>query len=70
MKRLVILATLASMMAIWAGCASGDGVGITSAEREERHRRVRDFDKRSFNDDWDLFWLNDRPSRLTEWKVK
>jgi hypothetical protein len=70
MKRLVILVTLATMLALWAGCVAGDGVAITKTERAERHRRVRDLDCRMFNDDCDLFWLNDRPSRLTEWKVE
>jgi hypothetical protein len=70
MKRLVILAILATMMAVWAGCAAGDGVAITSTERAERHRRVRELDRRMLNDDWDLLWLNDRPTRFTEWKVE
>ena len=70
MKRLVILTTLAMMTAVWSGCAAGDGVAITKTEREERHRRVREMDKRMLNDDWDLLWLNDRPTRLTEWKVE
>jgi hypothetical protein len=51
-----------------AGC--GDGVALTRRERAERHKRILENDLQQFNDDWDLFWLNDRPSYMTPYRVR
>lgn len=51
-----------------SGC--GDGVAIDRRERAERHKRVLDLDMKSLNDDWDLIWLNDRPTYLTPYRIK
>lgn len=68
MKRVFLLLAVTCILASLAGC--GDGVAVTRSERQERHRRILDADLRQLNDDWDVLWLNDRPSRLTEWKVE
>lgn len=36
-------------------------------ERLTRIDRVFETDAQGFTDDWDLFWLNDRPTYLTRW---
>ncbi len=68
MRRLVIFAVLVLVGLVPLGC--GDGMASTHAERMERHRRIADIDQRQFIDDWDFFWHNDRPSRLTKWTTE
>jgi len=53
-------------MGLGAGC--GDGVAYTRREREQRWRQYFQDDMEQINDDFDLFMLNDRPSRLSRWK--
>jgi len=68
MKRLVLLAAVGAMVFLTTGC--GDGVAYTRQERAETHRRVLENDRKQLNDDWDAFWLMDRPGRLTWWRVQ
>ncbi len=53
-------------MALGTGC--GDGVAYTRREREQHWRQYFQDDMEQLNDDFDLFMLNDRPSRLSRWK--
>jgi hypothetical protein len=39
-------------------------------ERITRLDRVAETDAQLFVDDWDMFWLNDRPTYLTRWYVR
>ena len=48
------------------GCASGS-VAMTAHERQHQHDLVRTRDREALRDDWDMIWLNDRPTRLTRW---
>ncbi|NLX21168.1 MAG: hypothetical protein GXY55_05775 [Phycisphaerae bacterium] len=68
MKRVLIAAILLGLLSLAVGC--GDGVAITSRERQERHRRIMENDWKQLNDDWDSFWLMDRPGRLTWSRVE
>ena len=63
MKRLVLFAALAALAFSIAGC--GDGTAESKRERQERYKRVMNNEFKQINDDWDSFWLMDRPSRLT-----
>jgi len=63
MKRFVLLSALAALVLASIGC--GDGMAITSRERQERHRLILENDMKQINDDWDSIWLMDRPTRLS-----
>lgn len=66
MKRWIVSAILIGTMASFFGC--GDGVAYSRREREHRWRTYFEDDMKMINDDFDLFMLNDRPSRLSKWK--
>ncbi|NLX12272.1 MAG: hypothetical protein GXY44_01280 [Phycisphaerales bacterium] len=67
MKRwLWLLWLIIGSMVLSVGC--GDGVAYTRREREQRWRQYFQDDMEQLNDDFDLFMLNDRPSRLSRWK--
>ena len=68
MKRLVLLTILAGALTLTFGC--GDGMSITGRERQERYKQILDSDMKQINDDWNSFWLMDRPSRLTYSRVE
>ena len=67
MKRLLIL--LALLVATFvSGC--GPGMVHSASERKRRHRNIAELEARQINDDWDAFWMVDRPSRLTYWHLR
>jgi hypothetical protein len=68
MKRLVLFASLAALAFSICGC--GDGTAESKRERQERYKRVMNNEMKQINDDWDSFWLMDRPSRLTYSRVE
>lgn len=68
MIRWAVLLGICAATFMVAGC--GDGVALTRRERAERHKRILENDLQQFNDDWDLFWLNDRPSYMTPYRVR
>ncbi len=65
MKSLFVLFVLC--VAVWL---SGCGLGDTEHQRELRYKHVVDVNSRELIDDWDHFWLMDRPSRLTRWHLR
>lgn len=67
MRWAILVALLVSFLAS-AGC--GDGVALTRRERAQQHRRIYEMDMKQLNDDWDSFWLMDRPSRLSWTRVE
>lgn len=67
MQRWILMITLATMAGLAAGC--GDGMAKTRRERAEEYRHVVESDMKQLNDDLDSFWLMDRPSRLSWWRV-
>ena len=68
MKRLLVLLGLL-VVTFMSGCV-GPGMVHSSAERKRRHRNIAALEARQINDDWDTFWLVDRPSRLTYWHLR
>jgi len=67
MRVWILLVTVVAMVWTITGC--GDGVARSRRERAELHRRVLANDLKQINDDWDEFWLLDRPGRLSWWRV-
>jgi hypothetical protein len=65
MKRLLVLLILLAAMFL-AGC----GLVHTYGERERRYGNIADMQLRMAVDDWDYFWLAERPSYLTYWYVR
>jgi len=45
-------------------------VADTNAERQQRIKDVRNIEWRQFVDDWDVFWLQDKDSRLSEYPIR
>ena len=68
MKRWVIGSILATIVILQAGC--GDGIARTRRDRMHHYRRGFEQDMRMLVDDFDDIMLNDRPSRLSNWRVK
>ena len=64
MKRLLML------LVVWALTVGGCGMVDTYRQRENRYLNITGFQARQAVDDWDYFWLYDRPSRLTEWHLR
>ena len=52
------------------GVLSGCGWYSTSQERQRRYSETTNLNLRESVDDWDYFWLADRPSYLTYWNVR
>ena len=65
MKCLFVLIVLC--VAVWL---SGCGLADTENQRKLRYKHVVDANTRMLIDDWDHFWLMDRPSKLTHWHVR
>ncbi len=65
MKRMLLLALLALGFFV-TGC----GVVDTYAQRERRYCYITEYNLREAVDDWDYFWLADRPSYMTYWYLR
>ncbi len=64
MKRIaLVVVLLASML---GGC----GLVSSYQDRERRYYFVTGYNLREAVDDWDFFWLYDRPSYLTYWNLR
>lgn len=63
--KMVLLALCGAAIAASSGCGRVDNFD----ERHHRIMQVWEHDLRALNDDWDSFWLVDRPSRLTRYPV-
>jgi hypothetical protein len=64
MKRFLVVAILfASML---AGC----GMVSSYKDRERRYGAIVNYNMRGLVDDWDFFWLFDRPSYITYWNLR
>ena len=69
---ITITVVFAAIAVLSCGCASRDmpGMADTQLERQVRINSVKDTQRRQLVDDWDLFWLQDRPSRLSQFPVR
>jgi uncharacterized protein YceK len=65
MKRLVVLLVLLA-----AACLAGCGLVDTYEQRKRRYRTITKYHARMIVDDWDYFWLAERPSYLTYWHLR
>lgn len=68
MRRWVLLAIVALSSLMVTGC--GDGVALSREERFRNMKKGMELDARMLNDDWDLLWLNTRPSRLSRFRLE
>lgn len=64
MKRLLVA------LLLLVGVLSGCGLVSTCEERERRYCTITCLNLRESVDDWDFFWLYDRPSYLTYWNLR
>jgi len=62
MKRMLVL--LALLVGMMMGCS---GMVSTHKEQARRYRTIVNIDMRQIVDDWDYFWLADRPMYLSYW---
>ena len=51
-----------------SGCAAG--MVDTAPQRKRRIRNIVALEFRQLNDDWDSFWMLDKPSRMTYWHLR
>ncbi len=65
MKKLLILSVLVACI-----CMSGCSMTETTGERFQRYGNIVDIQSRQMTEDWDYFWLMDRPSNLSPWHVR
>jgi len=65
MKRLAVLVVL-----LVAACLAGCGLVHTHEERKRRYKSITKLNARMIMDDWDYFWLAERPSYLTYWNAR
>ncbi|MEX0776976.1 MAG: hypothetical protein WD042_14820 [Phycisphaeraceae bacterium] len=79
------MATMVVGAALLAGCGSKDritaegvranmspelqSVGDTAQQRKNRQARAVDTTLRAIHDDWDYFWLIDRPTNLSRYPI-
>jgi uncharacterized protein YceK len=64
MKRFLVLAVL--LASVMSGC----GLVSSYQDRERRYAAITNYNLREIVDDWDYFWLYDRPSYLTYWNLR
>jgi len=65
MKTLILLAVLAAVVVV--GCS---GLVDTPSQRHRRIMNSIEYDSHRIVDDWDHFWLADRPSYLSYWNIR
>jgi hypothetical protein len=65
MKTLLV-AMLLSLGILLGGCTMTE----TPTERNQRIVRGADIQSREMVEDWDVFWLVDRPTYLSPWYVR
>jgi len=64
MKRMALLLVL-----LVSSCLAGCGLVHTRQERHRRFKTISALQARMIVDDWDYFWMVDRPSYLTQWHI-
>jgi len=75
MKSVFLLAVFC-VAAVLVGCGErstyhlGDGMVDTHAQRQRRYANITEYQVRGFADDFDLFWLADRPSYQSYWHLR
>ena len=59
---------LTALFVSMTGCE--DGMADTRRERMHRVKVIFEKDMKQIADDWDMFMLNDRPSRFSYWATE
>jgi hypothetical protein len=71
---IILVVLLCGLAVVVSGCSapSGKVVGVTdtNAERQNRLTEVHNTGWREFVDDWDIFWLQEKPLRLSEYPIR
>ncbi len=65
MKRLLVL-----LVVLAGACLAGCGLVDSQQERKRRYKTIVQLQSRMIVDDWDYFWLADKPSYLSPWQVR
>jgi len=66
----VILTVIMSVFVLLpCGCSSYEQMGETAAEGRRRHQRNLRLNQQQIMADLDMFWLVDKPSRLTDKRI-
>ena len=65
MKRLILL-----LVVLVGACLAGCGLVHTHDERKSRYKSIVKLQARMMVDDWDYFWLAERPSYNTYWYLR
>ena len=67
----MLFIVLLGMVFVFCGCGKNwHGLGETAAERNRRKTLKYSIEQQQLVDDVDLLFMNDRPSRLTKYKVR
>ena len=67
MRTLLLVGLVAMLLTATNGCSS---VTDTPEEIKATQKQMYDLDFRQMTDDWNYFWLVDRPYRLTRWHMR
>ncbi len=68
MKHFLLLTIGGLLIALQPGCTT-DGVAYDGNQRMQNFKEQAEMDARMLNDDIDLLLLNERPSRLSRFRV-
>lgn len=75
-RRVLLCAALGAVSLAGFGCtntmwayphAGNETLGMSAEDHYHHVKRISDIDRRALQDDWDVFWMTDRPTRLTRW---
>lgn len=65
MKRFLLCAAL--LAALLIGIVGCETTIRSEEQRSAHHRRIMENDLKLLVEDWDMFWMVDRPTRLSKW---
>jgi hypothetical protein len=65
----IVKVMLAVIVFVFCGCSSYEQTGETAAEGRRRHIRNSRINQQQLMADLDMFWLIDKPSKLTDKRI-
>ncbi len=69
LRRVALAVLLGDLVSLACGCSSYEQPGETAAEGQRRHDRVSRINRQGMMADIDMFFLLDKPSRLTDKRI-
>lgn len=69
MKRIAVTGSLLVVMVVLVALQPGCSLTQTASEHMHTYDRDVYHDVRLIPDDWDMFWMLDRPTRLSRWLI-